>query len=140
MIKHDVVGHPAGILSVATTAAIGLLPKLTCPVCWPAYTAALSAMGLGFVDYTPYLLPLTALFVAVSLAALAWTARVRRTLMPLLIGGLAGAILVVGKFALANDAVTYAAVALFVVAPFVPRRRVRAACPSHVSIPAKEIA
>ena len=38
--------------------AIGaaLLPKLTCPACWPAYAAVLSALGVSFVDYTPYLL------------------------------------------------------------------------------------
>lgn len=131
-------GRAAGILGLTSTAAIGLLPKLTCPLCWPAYTAALSALGLGFVDYTPYLLPLTASFVAVSLAALAWLARARRAVMPLLVGLLAGAGLLLGKFVLDSDGLTYAAVAVFVIAPFLPmRRRAPAMCPD--CLPAKEV-
>jgi mercuric ion transport protein len=37
---------------VASLPALGtaLLPKLACPLCWPAYSALLCAVGLGFVD------------------------------------------------------------------------------------------
>ena len=57
---------------VASFPAVGtaLLPKLTCPLCWPAYAALLSALGLEFFDYTPYLLPLTLTFLAVAVGAL----------------------------------------------------------------------
>ena len=34
-----------------------LLPSLTCPLCWPAYADVLSALGVGFVGTTAYLLP-----------------------------------------------------------------------------------
>ena len=140
MMDGTATTRPVRILGVASPAAIGLLPKLTCPVCWPAYTVVLSSLGLGFVDYTPYLLPLTALFVTVSLFALAGTARRRRTSVPLLVGALAGAALMLGKFALESDAVTYAAIACFVIAPFLPlRRRARAACSDCQSLPTREI-
>ncbi len=56
----------------AALPAIGAaaLPKLTCPAYWPAYSGLLSAAGVGIINYTPYLLPLTVLFVGLSLFAL----------------------------------------------------------------------
>ena len=127
----------AGVLPAA---GLALLPKLTCPVCWPAYSAALSALGLGFVDYTPYLLPLTALFVAVSLIALAVTARRRRAYLPLVAGALGASVLLFGRFAFDSDLATYAGIALLVIAPFLAGlRRPAAACTACVSTPAKEI-
>lgn len=94
--------------------AIGaaLLPKLTCPVCWPAYAAVLSALGVGFVDYTPYLMPLTVVFLAVTLAILAW--RPRRGYAPLGLGIAASAIVLVGKFLFDSDIAVYAGIALLV--------------------------
>ena len=89
-----------------------LLPKLTCPVCWPAYAAVLSALGIGFVDYTPYLLPLTLAFLGVTLAVLAW--RPRRGYAPLALGVAASMIVLVGKFFFDSDIATYAGVALLV--------------------------
>ena len=67
-------------LGIAALPSVGvaLLPKLTCPVCWPAYTALLSSLGISFVDYTPYLLPTVAIFLAVALSALAYRAKARR--------------------------------------------------------------
>ena len=35
-------------IAAAPGVAIALLPKVFCPACWPAYAAALSALGLGF--------------------------------------------------------------------------------------------
>lgn len=119
--------------------ALALLPKLTCPACWPAYSAALSALGLGFVDYTPYLLPLTALFVAVSLIALAVTARRRRAYLPLVAGAVGAFVLLIGRFALDSDIATYAGIGLLVIAPFLaPLRRGPAPCTACVPTPAKE--
>lgn len=99
---------------VAMLPAVGaaLLPKLTCPVCWPAYAAVLSALGVGFIDYTPYLLPLTLAFLGVTLAMLAW--RPRRGYAPLALGLAASAIVLVGKFLFDSDIAVYAGVALLV--------------------------
>ena len=106
---------PAGRIQLASLLpAVGaaLLPKLTCPACWPAYAALLSALGVGFIDYTPYLLPLTLVFLAVTLAILAW--RPRRGYAPLALGLFASAILLIGKFFFDSDIATYAGVALLV--------------------------
>src|SRR5919198_5212384 len=90
----------AGFVGTVFTAAVGLLPKLTCPLCWPAYSAALGALGLGFADYTPYLMPVTAGLVALTILALAWISRRRHSIIPLVIGTFAGVLLMLGKFVL----------------------------------------
>jgi len=106
---------PANRLQLASLLpAVGaaMLPKLTCPACWPAYAALLSALGVGFIDYTPYLLPLTMVFLVVTLAILAW--RPRRGYAPLALGLLAAAIMLTGSFVIDSDTATYAGVALLV--------------------------
>ena len=87
-------------LGIAALPSVGvaLLPKLTCPVCWPAYTALLSSLGISFVDYTPYLLPTVAIFLAVALSALAYRAKARRGYGPFWIGLLGALGVLAGKF------------------------------------------
>jgi hypothetical protein len=102
----------------ATAPAIGfaVLPKLTCPACWPAYAALFSALGLGFVDYTPYLLPLTALFLAATLGALGYRANHRRGYRPLWLAVAASLIVIAGKFIFDSDPALYSGVVLLVAA------------------------
>lgn len=104
--------------AIAALPAVGAaaLPKLTCPVCWPAYTALLSSMGVGFVNYTPYLFPLTASFLVLSLIALGWRAQQRRGYGPLLLGIAASTLLLIGKFVFDSETAMYAAIALLVAA------------------------
>lgn len=104
--------------SFAALPAIGAvaLPKLACPACWPAYAGFLSSMGVGFVNYTPYLLPLTAMFLLLSLIALGWRARLRRGYGPLLVGLAASAVILTGKFAFDSDPAMYAGIALLIAA------------------------
>jgi mercuric ion transport protein len=110
---------------------LALLPKLTCPACWPAYAALLSALGLGFVDYTPYLLPLTGVFLAVTLFALSYGAKSHRGYRPLLFGMFASAIVILGKFFFDSDPVVYAGVGLLVIAALWNSWPVRqSACPA----------
>src|SRR2546422_4333487 len=54
--------------------AVSLLPKLVCPMCWPAYAGLLSSVGLGFLISAAYLLPFTAGFLALALAAMGFRA------------------------------------------------------------------
>lgn len=107
-----------GIMSggAAILPALGsaLLPKLTCPICWPAYTGLLSSIGLGFIDYTPYLFPLTMAFLAVSVGALAHKARRRHGFGPFLLGITAGAMVLVSKFLLDSDGFMYAALVVLI--------------------------
>ncbi len=118
--------------------AIGtaVMPKLVCPACWPAYTGLLSALGLGFINYSPWLLPLTLVFLAVVLATLGWRAPTRRGYAPLTLGVLAAAIVLIGKFHFDSDTATYSGIALLVGASLWnswPRRNPTASCPACVS-------
>lgn len=122
MMEQAATARSAGLAGGVSAALLGLLPKLTCPLCWPAYSAALGALGIGFFDYTPYLLPVSVIFVGVAMAALAWRARVRRSILPLATGAVAGLLLLLGKFALDSELVTYGGAGLFLVAAFLPAR------------------
>jgi mercuric ion transport protein len=53
---------------------VSLLPKLMCPACWPACAGIVSALGLGFLVSTKYLLLLTAVFLSITLASLGFRA------------------------------------------------------------------
>ncbi len=99
-------GYPGDVRSFATLLpAVGLaaLPKLTCPVCWPAYAGLLSSFGIGFVNYTPYLMPLTAMFLLISVLALGYRAEQRRGYGPFILGVLSALAVLVGKFGYDND-------------------------------------
>ena len=110
---------------VASFPAIGtaLLPNLTCPLCLPAYAALLSTLGLEFFDYTPYLLPLTIAFLTVALGALVIQAKRTRQWTALMIGVLASAIVLIGKFAFELDWLTTVGIGLLVVAILISIRR-----------------
>lgn len=112
--------HDAATARNAATTVLGagalLLPVGTCPACYPAYAAALSSLGLGFLLYERYLLPLTALALGISLAGLGWRAGVRRGYGPLLLGLAASAAALFGKFAIGSDAIHYLGLATLVAA------------------------
>lgn len=103
---------------VASLPAVGAasLPKLTCPLCFPAYAAVLSAFGLEFVDYTPYLFPLTAAFLTVAVIVLAMQTRRTGNAFPLLLGIAASVIVLTGKFYFESEWPTVGGIVLLVVA------------------------
>ena len=119
---------------MAMLPAIGtaLLPKLTCPACWPAYTALLSFLGLGFANYTPYLMPLTALFFILAVGSLGYRAKSRRGFGPLILGMLAGAIVTAGSFIFDSAWTLYGGVTLLMAASlwnaWPQRRTVASSC------------
>ena len=95
---------------------VSLLPKLACPACWPAYAGLLSSVGLGFLIFTVYLLPLTVTFLLLALVALAFRARQRYEYGPFLLG-LAGTVgVLLGKFVWESTPTMYGAVGLLVAA------------------------
>lgn len=104
--------------SVATLPGIlmAALPVVGCASCWPAYAGVLSALGVPFLLDMRWLLPLTLGGLALAVAGLAFRARRRRGLGPLVVGLVAAAAIVVGKFLLAVDVVFYAGVALLITA------------------------
>ena len=95
-------------------AVVAAAPILTCPACWPLYAGLLSSLGVGFVDYTPYILPATLVMLAFALAALGWKANQRRGYSPLFLGVIASGLLVGGKFYLNHDWLFYAGAALLI--------------------------
>ena len=93
-----------------------ILPKLACPACWPAYAGLLSSVGLGFLISTAYLLPLTAAFLFLAVAALAFRANKRRGYGPFVLGVVGGSAVLLGKFAWESKPTMYIALGLLVVA------------------------
>ena len=104
-----------GLLALPTV-GFSMLPKLACPACWPAYAALLSSVGLGFLISTAYLLPLTAAFLFVAVAALAFKANKRRGYGPFVLGLVAGNAVLLGKFEWESKLTMYTALGLLVVA------------------------
>jgi hypothetical protein len=76
----------------------------------------LSALGLGFIDYTPYLLPVTTVLLIISLVPLAWKARKRWGYRPLAIGVFSAVLILSGKFWFDNPALFYAGVGVLLAA------------------------
>ncbi|MAO57260.1 MAG: hypothetical protein CMM61_16410 [Rhodospirillaceae bacterium] len=132
-------------LNAAMVPSIGaaLLPKLACPACWPAYAGLFSSLGIGFIDYTPYLLPLTGAFLAIAVLALAYRARTRRGYLPFGLGLIAAGIVLIGKFGFDSDPVMWAGLGVLVAASLWntwPMRRSHqsgqeAECPACVGAP-----
>ena len=93
---------------------VGVLPIGGCPLCWPVYGGALSALGLTFLLSSAYLLPLTALFLFITVFTLAFRARRRQGYGPLALGLVATALLLWGKFSVESTALAYMGVGLLV--------------------------
>ena len=86
------------LASLLPSVGVSLLPKLACPLCWPAYAGLLTALGLGFLVSERYLFGVTAMFLLASVGALAYRYRERRGLFPAALGLAGAAMVLVGKF------------------------------------------
>jgi hypothetical protein len=104
--------HPRQALVALPVVGTAVLPKLFYPFCWPAYTGLLGSLGLGFINYTPYLLPLTLGFLIVALVSLGYGAKSRCGYVPLLLGLLAAVMMLTGNFFFASDWTLYGGLAL----------------------------
>lgn len=110
----------------------GLLPNVTCPACWPAYAGLLSALGLGFLMSNKYLFPLTAALLFVAVCTIGLRARKRHGYGPFVLGFVAAATLLAGKFVLESQITTYGGIALLIAASLWnswPLRSASAPCP-----------
>lgn len=93
---------------------LSVLPFGGCPVCWPVYAGVLSALGLSFLLSSAYLLPLTALFLFVTVFTLAFRARAHRGWGPLALGLVAATLILWGKFSSESNVLAYAGVGLLI--------------------------
>ena len=94
--------------------AVSVLPFGGCPACWPLYAGVLSSLGLSFLLSSVYLLPLTGLFLLVSVFALVFRARARRGYGPFALGLVAATLVLGGKFSLGSNVLAYAGVGLLI--------------------------
>ena len=98
-------------------AGIALLPKAFCPMCWPAYAAGLSALGIGFVPLTTaYLLPLTAVVLFVGVGVLRSGAKRRGEMWPVAVAFGSALLILVGKFWIESTLLLYSGVVGFTAA------------------------
>lgn len=95
---------------------VALLPKVVCPLCWPAYAGVLGAAGLTFLMEDRWLLPISGAFLVAALAALAWRARSRRGYGPLSLGAGSATAILVGRFVMDSTAIVYFGIAALVLA------------------------
>jgi mercuric ion transport protein len=93
-----------------------VLPVLKCPACWPLYAGVLSALGLSFADYTPFLLPVTGVLLLLSLIPLVWRAKQRWGYGPVTAGFMGAALILYGKFWLLSQPLYYVGIAILLIA------------------------
>lgn len=103
---------------IALISAIGaaLTAKLACPICWPAYAALASALGLGFLINTKNLLIISIIFLLVAIGVLYGQCRKRKNFRPFWIGLVGASFILVGKFVLDNLIVLYGGAILLIFA------------------------
>lgn len=122
--KQNLLAVPGILFSV--------LPFGGCPACWPVYAGALSALGLGFLLSSRYLLPLTALFLFIALFTLAFRAGARRGHGPFAVGFVAATLILCGKFLRESSALAYSGAALLIASSLWnswPRKTAAVRCP-----------
>ncbi len=111
------------------------LPVGACPACWPAYAGVLSALGIAPALSGRLTLALLAGALTVSVALLLWRAPSRRGYGPAAAGGLASAVILVGKLFPTAAPLVWAGVALLVVASLWnawPKKTTGETCPNCV--------
>jgi mercuric ion transport protein len=103
-----------GFLTIPAV-VVSLLPILGCPLCWSAYAALLSSLGLGFLGNSAYLLPLTGGLLAVAVGGLGLQIK-RAGYGPFALGVASAGVILAGKFMMASNLTTYLGVGLPVIA------------------------
>ena len=95
--------------------SVALLPKLACPLCWPVYSGIVSSVGLGFLISTKYLLPLTVALLIFTLGVLAYHGKQRGRHGPFALGIVGAVAVMIGKFDLESNPVTFTGIVVLVV-------------------------
>ncbi len=103
-------------VSIAGIPAAGLAALPFCPACYPMYAGILTSLGLTPLSHTGVQATLTLALLGLSLAALAFRARARRGYAPLAAGCIASLVVLMGKFGMGMVAMTYAGIAILVLA------------------------
>jgi len=110
-MKKFFLATPSVLASLVATT-----PVLTCPACWPLYAGVLSSMGINFINYTPYIFPVTIVMLIISLFSMVWKAKLRHGFGPVILGSAASALLLIGKFYIDNNVLFYGGTFLLIMA------------------------
>ena len=89
---------------------LALLPKVVCPFCWPLYTGMLGAIGINFINYTPYIFPLLTLFLILTIAGLIMGARVNKQYKPVYLGIISSVFILLGKVLFETNILIYSGI------------------------------
>ncbi len=116
-----------------------LLPSLSCPACWPAYASMLSAVGLSFLAESKYLLWLNLVALLAGLVVLFRRARTRGY-GPFAVAIAASTLILLGKFVLISNRMTWSGAAILLAAFVWSGTHVQPAppCPRCVTTPSVE--
>jgi len=112
-IKHNKSTWTTFIASLPGI-GIALLPK--CPMCLGLFGGVITTLGINFSQYKEYLFPVTVLCLLIATASFIYGAKERNGYGPLLVGLLASAIILIGKFYFAINAMLYTGIVLLIVA------------------------
>ncbi|HEV2175390.1 MAG TPA: hypothetical protein VGR71_17575 [Nitrospira sp.] len=93
-----------GVLTIPGV-AVSLLPILACSLCWPAYAALISSLGLGFLASPTYLLPLTGALLALAVVGLGLQIK-SKGYGPFVMGLVCEATILPGKFLIGSILMT----------------------------------
>ena len=121
MMKTDPVSRTKFTGLFAGLGAVGatFLPKLICPICWPAYAGFLSAIGLGFLLHGMSLMILSVTLLGLALLVFALRGKKRRSLLPFWIAFVGVLLVLTGKFLWINNFSIYAGSAFLMLAVIV---------------------
>jgi len=107
------------ILSSVGSGILALVPAISCPLCWPAYTSLLSVLGIGFFNYTHYLAPLLICLIG-FVGFLLWrNYRLHQQILPFLLALIGGILAMIAKFIYPNYTMMYVGIACLVIASIV---------------------
>jgi mercuric ion transport protein len=105
-----------GIIGALPAIGVAFLPKIACPICWPAYAALLSAVGLGFLIQGNNLLIVSMVFLGLALAVFGLRGRNRKNFMPFWLALVGVSFIIPGKFLWENMVMFYAGTVFLTVA------------------------
>jgi len=95
-------------LLTISSALFAVAPK--CPICFLAYFGIFGVATASASVYRAWLPPITALWLALTIAMLAFQRRGKRRYGPAIMGVVAALLLLVGKFVLDSQAMTFAGI------------------------------
>jgi len=106
--------HRRATLLTISSALLAVAPK--CPICFLAYFGVFGVAPASVSAYRAWLPAVTAVWLALTVATLAFQRRGPRRYGPALLGSLAAVAILAGRFTLNDQALVYGGIATLVVA------------------------